>query len=162
MPCGFTHDTDVSVSFPTLFSNCREDALGQSTLAKCTRVFLWSYTTIQSMNITSWCHLIGACHIVVLETVSGSCVIEVRRGRCGTYIQLVKVYVYGKLICHSSLQKTTHVTHRNKFLELYVSQEIECFARVIIRGVRMVKFSYQITVQLTSVYFTFGETDKTG
>lgn len=42
------------------------------------------------MNITSWCHLIGACHIVVLETVSGSCVIEVRHGRCGTYIQLVK------------------------------------------------------------------------
>lgn len=40
-------------------------------------------------------------------------------------------------------------------------QEIECFPRVIIRGVRMVKFSYQRTVQLTSVYFTFGETDKT-
>lgn len=72
-----------------------------------------------------------------------------------------EVYVYEKLLCHSSLQKTTHVTHRNKFLELYASQEIECFARVIIRGVWMVKFSYQITVQLTSVYFTFGETDKT-
>lgn len=106
-------------------------------------------------HYTSWCHLIGACHIVVLETVSGSCVMLWHVHTTG------EVYVYEKLLCHSSLQKTTHVTHRNKFLELYASQEIECFARVIIRGVRMVKFSYQITVQLTSVYFTFGETDKT-